>query len=124
MEIGMFFLRLPLKNAKNFRKFRNCFGKGLKNVDIIFSDQRIETNFWGEMTKKGRQMRNFPEKIWHNYFDGPRTETKFVKWSASRKRLRTAGLLSSSKDSHRMEIPDHAFLVVIQGVIKNQKRWT
>src|SRR6218665_330693 len=34
------------------------------------------------MTKKGR----------HKFCGGPRTETEFVKWSASRKRLRTAGL--------------------------------
>jgi len=33
----------------------------------------------------------FPRKC-RNFFGGPRTETQFVKWSASRKRLRTAGL--------------------------------
>ena len=64
MEIGMFFLCLPLKNARNFRKFRNCLGKGLKDVEIIFSGPLTETKFWGEKTKKGRQIRNFPEKIW------------------------------------------------------------
>src|SRR6218665_1549755 len=37
------------------------------------------------MTKKGR----------HKFCGGPRTETKFVKWSASQKRLRTAGLTHS-----------------------------
>jgi len=31
-------------------------------------------------------------------FGGPRTETKFVKWSASQKRLRTAGLDNITKD--------------------------
>src|SRR6218665_139328 len=35
----------------------------------------------------------FPRKC-RNFFGGPRTETKFVKWSASRKRLRTAELES------------------------------
>jgi|SRR6218665_1512092 len=36
-------------------------------------------------------VRNFPPKC-RNFVGGPRTEKKFVKWSASRKRLRTAGL--------------------------------
>src|SRR6218665_3830134 len=36
----------------------------------------------------------FPRK-WGNFFCGPRTETTFVKWSANRKRLRTAGIEDS-----------------------------
>src|SRR6218665_795375 len=43
--------------------------------------------FKGKMTKK--VVRN-SENV--DIFGGPRTETKFVKWSATRKRLRTAAL--------------------------------
>src|SRR6218665_1088010 len=46
-----------------------------------------EKKFKGKMTKK--VVRN-SENV--DIFGGPRTETKFVKWSATRKRLRTAGL--------------------------------
>ena len=60
-----------------------------ENVDIFVWCARTEAKFWGEMTKKGRHI--FPRKC-GNLFDGPPTETKFVKWSASRKRLRTAEL--------------------------------
>src|SRR6218665_352169 len=46
--------------------------------------------FKGKMTKK--VVRN-SENV--DIFGGPRTETKFVKWSATRKRLRTAALEAS-----------------------------
>jgi len=47
--------------------------------------------FLGKMTRKGRQkFRIFSRKRRH--FGGQRTETKCVKWSSSRKRLRTAAL--------------------------------
>jgi len=42
------------------------------------------------MAKKGRQ--KFSQQNVDNFFGGPRTETTFVKWSTSRKRLRTADL--------------------------------
>src|SRR6218665_210227 len=42
------------------------------------------------MTLK-RSSEMFPRKC-RNFFGGPRTETKFVKWSTPRKRLRTAAL--------------------------------
>ena len=88
MEIGMFFLCLSLKKARNFGKFRNCLGKWLKKCRNCFVVLEWDTVF-REMIKKGRQIINFAEKMW-KFFGGPRTEAKFVKWSASRKRLRTA----------------------------------
>src|SRR6218665_332988 len=90
MEIGMSFLCLSLKKAMNFGKFRNCLG---------------------EMTKKGRQNRNFAEKMW-KFCCGPRTEAKFFKWSGSRKRLRPAGLkvIRSSVSSSIFGTLIHAFI--------------
>ena|SRR6218665_1067382 len=57
----------------NWKSWRNSFllyAKREKNLE--------------KMTRK----EFFPENV--DIFGGPRTETKFVKWSASRKRLRTA----------------------------------
>src|SRR6218665_3860862 len=84
MEIGMFFLSLTLKNARKLRKLAK-FSLGV----------REPRKNLGKMTKKGRQkFINFPKKM-YTFFGGPRTEKKFVKWSASRKRLRTAVLTIS-----------------------------
>src|SRR6218665_360440 len=81
MEIGMFFLSLTLKNARKLRK--------LAKFSLEVREPRKNL---GKMTKKGRQkFINFPKKM-YTFFGGPRTEKKFVKWSASRKRLRTAVL--------------------------------
>src|SRR6218665_257401 len=51
--------------------------------------QRFST--CGPRRKVVRNSEFFPRKC-KNFFRGPRTETKFVKWSASRKRLRTAAI--------------------------------
>jgi len=47
--------------------------------------------FGGEMTKKPISSEILQRKC-GQVFGGPRAETAFVKWSASRKTLRTAGL--------------------------------
>ena len=50
-----------------------------------------ETNV-GKMTKRrSLEIQKFSQEN-VEIFGGPRTETKFVKWFASRKRLRTAGI--------------------------------
>src|SRR6218665_3343183 len=56
-------------------------------IFCICSPQCNREKFKGKMTKK--VVRN-SENV--DIFGGPRTETKFVKWSATRKRLRTAVL--------------------------------
>jgi len=91
MEIVIFVLCLSLKNARNL-------GNDFKNGRQNFSRENVEIFVWcceprqnlGEMTKK-RSSEILRRKC-GNLFGGPRTETKFVKWSASRKRLRTTGL--------------------------------
>jgi len=83
MEIGMLFLSLTLKMWGNWENWRDSFW---------WSSRLEPRQNLGKMTKKGSQkFRNFPEKIYKKIC-GPRTETKFVKWSASRKRLRTVAL--------------------------------
>jgi len=47
---------------------------------------RTETKFFEEMSSE------ISQRKCGNLFGGPQTETKVVKWSANRKRLRTAGL--------------------------------
>src|SRR6218665_343350 len=81
MEIGMLFLSLTLKNARKLGKLTKFF--------LVVRESRKNS---AKMTNKCRQIfRYFPEKMW-KFFGGPRTYTTFVKWSASRKRLRTAAL--------------------------------
>src|SRR6218665_4218287 len=55
-----------------------------------------ETKTKSKGNDKKRSSETFLRKC-RNYFGGPRTESKFVKWSASRKRLRTAALGSNKK---------------------------
>src|SRR6218665_3356485 len=62
--------------------------------------------FKGKMTKK--VVRN-SENV--DIFGGPRTETKFVKWSATRKRLRTAGLKSLKTLQKRIAHCSYASMV-------------
>src|SRR6218665_3680471 len=101
----MFFLSLTLRNARKLEKFGKLFfggpgdgspkiwgGRGdgpciRPPIFCIRSPQCNREKFKGKMTKK--VVRN-SENV--DIFGGPRTETKFVKWSATRKRLRTAGL--------------------------------
>src|SRR6218665_7779 len=100
----MFFLSLTLRNARKLRKFGKFFlvvrgtvppkfgvGEGTAHASVpqYFASvpNVTEKKFKGKMTKK--VVRN-SENV--HIFGGPRTETKFVKWSATRKRLRTAAL--------------------------------
>jgi len=70
---------LDIENARKLGKFAKFF--------LMI---RVPRKTVGKMTKKVvRNSEIFPRKC-RNLFGGPRTETKFVKWSASRKRLRTA----------------------------------
>src|SRR6218665_724730 len=77
MEIGMFFLPLTLKNARKLENWRNSFWWS--------ANQKIRKNDFNKSSEI------FSRKCRH-FLGGPRTETKFVKWSASRKRLRTADI--------------------------------
>src|SRR6218665_532512 len=103
----MFFLSLTLRNARKLGKFGKFFlvvrGTVPQNLgwergwpmhpspNILHPSPNVtEKKFKGKMTKK--VVRN-SENV--DIFGGPRTETKFVKWSATRKRLRTAGLYYS-----------------------------
>ena len=61
--------------------------------EILVCGSRTEKKL-GEMTKNVVINSELSPRKCRNCFGGPRTETKFVKWSASRKRLRTAGLAS------------------------------
>src|SRR6218665_1592137 len=80
IEIGMFSV-LDSENARELEKMAK-----------FFSVVREPRKSLGKMTKKVvRNSENFPRKC-RNFFGGPRTEKKFVKWSASWKRLRTAVL--------------------------------
>src|SRR6218665_1938951 len=100
----MFFLSLTLRNARKLGKF----GKNLLVVrgtvpqnlgwergrpmhpspNILHPSPNVtEKKFKRKITKK--VVRN-SENV--DIFGGPRTETKFVKWSATRKRLRTADI--------------------------------
>src|SRR6218665_378042 len=100
----MFFLSLTLRNARKLGKFGKFFlvvrgtvppkfgvGEGTAHASVpqYFASvpQCNREKFKGKMTKK--VVRN-SENV--DIFGGPRTETKFVKWSATRKRLRTAAL--------------------------------
>src|SRR6218665_1228403 len=100
----MFFLSLTLRNARKLGKFGKFFlvvrgtvppkfwvGEGTVHAsvpNILHPSPNInEKKFKGKITKNA--YRN-SENV--DIFDGPRTETKFVKWSATRKRLRTAVL--------------------------------
>ena len=57
--------------------------------EILYREPRKNL---GKMTKRrSSEIQKFSQEN-VEIFGGPRTETKFVKWSASRKRLRTAGL--------------------------------
>src|SRR6218665_711936 len=102
----MFFLSLTLRNARKLGKFGKFFlvvrGRFPQNLgwerrrpmhpspNILHPSPNVtEKKFKGKMTKK--VVRN-SENV--DIFGGPRTETKFVKWSATRKRLRTAVLIS------------------------------
>src|SRR6218665_2626908 len=76
MEIGMFFLSLTLQG--NWENWRNSIWWSANREKIREND-----------FKKSSEI--FSRKCRH-FLGGPRIETKFVKWSASRKRLRTAGL--------------------------------
>src|SRR6218665_125998 len=87
MEIGMFFLSLTLQNAKKLGKLAKFF--------LLVCEPRQNL---GKMTKKGRQIFRYFHNKRRNFLGGPRTETKFVKWSASRKRLRTADIEFIWKD--------------------------
>ena len=106
----MFFLCLSLKKARDFGKFMNCLEEMTKKFRFFWVVSESRHNL-GEMTKKGRQIRNFAEKMW-KFFCGPRTEAKFFKWSASRKRLRTAGLkvIRRSVSSSILGTLIHAFI--------------
>src|SRR6218665_401458 len=82
MEIGVFFLSLTMKNERKL-------GKLAKFILVV---RKARKNL-RKMTKKEvvRNSEIFPRKCRH-FFGDPQTEKKFVKWSASRKRLRTADL--------------------------------
>src|SRR6218665_3091686 len=85
MEVRMFFSVLGPEKCKEIGKIG----------EIIWGGRRAEKNL-GKMTKK-RVVSNseiFQRKS-RNFLCGPRTETKFFKWSATRKRLRTVALFSS-----------------------------
>src|SRR6218665_1652626 len=80
IEIGMFSV-LDSENARELEKMAK-----------FFSVVREPRKSLGKMTKKVvRNSENFPRKC-RNFFGGPQTEKKIVKWSASWKRLRTAVL--------------------------------
>src|SRR6218665_612485 len=81
MEIGILCLSLTQKNARKLGKLAKFF--------LVLRETRKNLE---KMTKKVvRNSEIFPRKC-RNCCGGPRSETKFVKWSASRKRLRTAAI--------------------------------
>src|SRR6218665_3898997 len=108
IEIGMFSV-LDSENARELEKMAK-----------FFSVVREPRKSLGKMTKKVvRNSENFPRKC-RNFFGGPRTEKKFVKWSASWKRLRTAVLgracvysrIGLRRDTRAFNvITDHAYFV-------------
>ena len=83
MKIGMCFLSLTLKMQGNWENWQILIVR--KNLGKMTFER------WSEILKFSR------ENV--EIFCGPRTETKFVKWSASRKRLRTADLMSIPTDN-------------------------
>src|SRR6218665_1542069 len=104
----MFFLSLTLRNARKLGNLEKSFwwsgGRFPQNLgwergrpmhpspNILHPSPNVtEKKFKGKVTKK--VVRN-SENV--DIFGGPRTDTKFVKWSATRKRLRTADLYDLS----------------------------
>ena len=82
MEIGMFFMPLTLKNARKLGKLATFF--------MVVREPRKILRKWFKKVVRNSEV--FPRKC-RNFLGGPRTKTKFVKWAASRKRLRTAALV-------------------------------
>jgi len=79
-----FFLSMTLKNAWKVGK--------LAKFLLVVREPRKKL---GKRTKKGRQKFKTISKKFRNFLGGTRTETKCVKWSASRKMLRNAALTVS-----------------------------
>src|SRR6218665_1818813 len=104
MKIECFFCPRPSEMQGHWANLENSFwwsgGRFPQNLggergrpmhpspNILHPSPNVtEKKFKGKMTKK--VVRN-SENV--DIFGGPRTETKFVKWSATRKRLRTAAI--------------------------------
>jgi len=77
----MFFSVLYPEKCKEIGKFGEILFGGLR------TDKKLREND----LKRSSKIQKFSQENVET-FGGPRTKTKFVKWSASRKRLRTAGL--------------------------------
>src|SRR6218665_2735197 len=83
MEIRMFFSVLYPEKCKEIGKFGEILFGGLR------TDKKLREN---DFKRSSKISEIFPRKC-RNFLGGPRTKTKFVKWAASRKRLRTAALV-------------------------------
>src|SRR6218665_2993633 len=86
---------LDIENARKLGKFAKFF--------LMIREPRKTV---GKMTKKVVRNSEISPRKCRNLFGGPRTETKFVKWSASRKRLRTAGLVVCASYASRQKEGD------------------
>ena len=71
----------------------------MKIGEIPFGGSQTDKIFReNDFKKVVRNSEIFPQKC-RNFFGGPRTETKFAKWSTTRKRLRTAALYHHANNS-------------------------
>jgi len=90
-KLECFFRSLTLRNARKLGKLAKFFlvvRESIKNLE--------------KMTlKRSSEIQKFSQC---RIFGGPRTETKFVKWSASWKRLRTAALDVRQECSNKMAV--------------------